>query len=586
MKAEDFLWSIWRPQAVQGLFFFLMTKGDKYRNHSFQWPFRYSDLEAFFAKYDRQTYELHFCPHPFRRGYPIGRNATQGSVLWADLDKVRPDECIPEPHIAWSTSPGRYGALWRLENPTSPDTLVALNKQLNQSIGADCAWNLAHFLRLPGSLNHKYSDLPEVKITHNVTGAYQYSDFQSSYQDLLKKYKPVLSASIWKLLTTTEEVKKGSRSQVIWKLNNALYEASVPDEDIFTLLKQCKWNKFAGRDEQLRKEIRKCASLKKPTSTPDLVCAADVIPEDVTWIWYPYIARGKVTFIEGDPDLGKSFLTGKLCYHIANGVEFPESDDTIQGRVCLFNAEDGMEDTIVPRLIAMGVNRKHVFIKPYGSQFMIDEDGIKMMREHIQTHRPEMVIIDPFSAYIDPMKDMNKANDMRAVLMKLAVVAGENKVAVVIIRHITKSRNEVALYRGSGSIDISGAARSVIYVGAHPEERNQRVLVHIKSNLAPKGDSMVYELHPEKRNTFNWIGTCDLGVADLDANKHAGKRETKKSQAETLIRDELKRSNEVCIKHIKELCEDADISESTMKRASVKLNLKCRVTAKGNVWYR
>ena len=109
-----------------------------------------------------------------------------------------------------------------------------------------------------------------------------------------------------------------------------------------------------------------------------------------------------------------------------------------------------------------------------------------------------LVIVDPFVAYLGAKVDIHRANETRAVLARLARVAEERKVAIVLVRHLTKGGRDKAIYRGLGSIDITAACRSVLLVGADAADRNKRALVHVKSNLAPQGDP---------------IGTCSTAVS-------------------------------------------------------------------------
>jgi hypothetical protein len=77
---------------------------------------------------------------------------------------------------------------------------------------------------------------------------------------------------------------------------------------------------------------------------------------------------------------------------------------------------------------------------------------------------------------------------MRGVLLPLAAMAERVGAAVVAIAHLNKATKETArkaLYRTTGSIALPAAARMAFIIGEHPEDRDRRVVVHQKNNLAP-----------------------------------------------------------------------------------------------------
>src|SRR5215510_10214546 len=208
---------------------------------------------------------------------------------------------------------------------------------------------------------------------------------------------------------------------------------------------------------------------------------ADVQAETIEWLWKPYIAIGKITVIEGDPGLGKSWLTMAITTAIAAGKGLPGAEIAEPACVLMCSAEDGLEDTIRPRLDTFGADVTRIYAVE--TPFTLDQAGILALEEQIAIHKPKLVIIDPLVAYFGAGVDMHRANETREIMAALAVVAKKFRCAILCVRHLAKGGASKAIYRGIGSIDITAAARSVLLVGADPNDQNKRGIVQIKNNL-------------------------------------------------------------------------------------------------------
>jgi RecA-family ATPase len=203
----------------------------------------------------------------------------------------------------------------------------------------------------------------------------------------------------------------------------------------------------------------------------------------VAWLWEPYIPRGKLTSIEGDPGVGKSWFTMALAAQISRGEQLPGVKRAVEpASVLLLTAEDGPADTIRPRLDAVGADVSRVDVIPAVLPF--DAAGVNKLKAEIGALKPALVIIDPIVAYLPEQTDMNSASAVRPILARLAKVAEETGVAIAFVRHLAKGNRDKAIYRGLGSIDFTAACRSVLMVGFDPNDGDKRVVAHGKSNLA------------------------------------------------------------------------------------------------------
>lgn len=595
MKEQiEFLTSIYSG-LKSGLYICLSTKRrNRWKDHFFKTPVSEEVLEDFFQQYDTHRFDLYFCPHAFREPRRKKDLSVPTKYLWSDLDNANPKLIKPRPQIAWASSPNRFACLWILKDIPTLEETEKMNKRLAYSVGADHGgWDITQVLRIPGTRNHKYPDAPYGKLLWHREIPYesieitQQSDIDSS--DILRKY----NISPFTIKRTYSEAKEGSRSEMLWKLENELIERGLSKDEVFIVISDSPWNKFRNRPEQLKREIEKAwethlhdepedkPKKKKSKSvyqeeesshTLTLINLDDVEPEVVEWLWYPYIPRGKLTMIEGDPGLGKSWLTMALASYISRGKPLPYQIDPEEGPVLIMSAEDGLADTIKPRLITLKANTKNILAIPEAVSFT--ENGCKAIDEAIKKIKPILIIIDPLVAYLGGKVDLHKANETREVMARLTRIAEENRVSVVLVRHLTKGGKEKAIYRGLGSIDLTAAVRSVLAIGRNPQDPNDgRVICHIKSNLAPLGKPLAYTLDSsDKKHPFEFGEEIDVDVNEvLGQQASSGKGSTEKAME--FLQTVLKDDEALPSIEIKREAEARGISEKSLKKAKRALKI-------------
>jgi hypothetical protein len=367
----------------------------------------------------------------------------------------------------------------------------------------------------------------------------------------------------------------GTRNNVLFKTGCKLRRIGLEEPELLAALlevnrKRCNPPERETVVQQIVHSVMRYKSGADKAEAPSvsLVRLADVQSEAVTWLWHPYIPLGKVTLIEGDPGVGKSYLSLALATNVSLGTGLPGTETRDPGTVLLLSAEDGLGDTIRPRLDAMGADVSRIFA--IDGAVSLDEAGRDVIEEHVSQIKPAIVFIDPFVAYIGAHVDLHKANETRTVLAALAAVAGRHNCAVVLIRHLTKGSRDKSIYRGLGSIDITAACRSVLLVGADADDPNVRALVQVKSNLAPFGPARGYAIRDGR---FEWMA----GVSDLTAHRilAAESDAGPKAEATAFLRDLLAdgpMSAADVLKHARKM----GIAEMTLRRAKADLHVKSR----------
>jgi len=212
-------------------------------------------------------------------------------------------------------------------------------------------------------------------------------------------------------------------------------------------------------------------------------------PENTSWLWKNRIPIGKITLLEGDGGLGKSFLSLKLAAMVSNGKLLNR-----EGKVLLMSAEDGLADTIRPRLESVDAKLDNIFaitgIRTPDGDKAIGLKELPVIKDLVVEHKPSFLVIDPIIAFMEG--DTHRAGDVRRILAPLAAIAAENHLAVLMIRHLNKNVDAKATYRGQGSQDFFNAARSVFLAVKNPEDPSKSLLCHVKSNLGPLQKSLPF----------------------------------------------------------------------------------------------
>ena len=308
----------------------------------------------------------------------------------------------------------------------------------------------------------------------------------------------------------------------------------------------------------------------------ELIRMSDIQPEEVQWLWYPYIPLGKLTVIQGDPGEGKTTFVLAVIAALTKGEALPEREPLDPVNILYQTAEDGLADTIRPRLDALGADCSRVLVIDESKRELSLSD--ERIRQAMEETGAKLLVLDPLQAYLGAEVDMHRANEVRPILKRLGSVAEQMGCAVVLIRHLNKMQGQKSGHRGMGSVDFQAAARSVLLVGRTKEDPQLRIVVPDKSSLAPEGESIAFALDPELG--FQWKGYCAYNAEELLGGS-TKQVQTKTMQAEETLRNLLDKPAPA--EEILRRITAAGISERTLMTA--KKNLSVLSEKRGAQWF-
>ena len=324
---------------------------------------------------------------------------------------------------------------------------------------------------------------------------------------------------------------------------------------------------------------------KLPAEVGQLLSTVE--PEQVDWLWRGRIPMGKITIVEGDPDLGKSALTTDMAARVSFGRSWPDGSSCKLGGVVLLNAEDGLADTVRPRLDAAGGDAEKVLalatIPDGDSERMLSiPEDLDIIHRGIERVKASLIVIDPLMAFLSGNVNSHRDQDVRRALAPLGALGEETGTAIVVVRHLNKATGGNPLYRGGGSVGIVGAARSALLVAEHPEDEDLRVLARVKGNLAKPLPSLAFTLTEAAKDAVRvvWKGETNHTAAALLATPTDPEERSALEEAMEFLRDELE-DGPVRSGQVSKDARAAGVTEITLKRAKSALGVRSRKQGDG-----
>ena len=645
----SFLKKIYAIQGEAGDYFIISVKGPGVKWKDI--PIEYDrnsvgqDLEKIFNRYPPEKYDLYFSPMPFSKPHRKIEYGKETKYLIQDIDEYDdPDRLDPAPSYIWESSPNKYQGIWELDRYITEKEYTPLNKALAHHIGCDDCFDWCHVYRVPGTVNHKYKDEPEVsdpiatkkiykprnlKKLLKVRPERKENEPQSADLNERKIYAKYDIPRKIRDLLALDSLDGLDRSSTIWYIENSLTDLGMSPQEIIYLVKNSIFNKYSGRadeDKRLRSELKKIISGQLTNDEPNAASKLEVSTfsqvmtqaEDFGgWLVKGFWGRQSHGIVAGMPKCFKSTVVHDLALSVASGQpflgKFPVLDPgpviMVQNENADYMIRDRNEKIMVNRGICGKVRQRsngHLwvrmpediplyFINQQG--FMLSsEDHRRKLEELIREVNPVLVIFDPLYLMFDG--EINSAKELTPALNWLLYLKKEYQTSVMLIHHYNKGTNQGNTRGGArmmGSIVLYGWVESAWYLSREEENGEDQDRAIDESELdSSSGDAQIVTMDREFRMAghFPVIDIhLDLGeIGDMRYNitvAKSGENHTiSEREIEDRIMDTLSSSNLPASR--RKLSEQTGIERSRLREVLEKMvkAKKIQATAKGYSIYK
>jgi len=334
---------------------------------------------------------------------------------------------------------------------------------------------------------------------------------------------------------------------------------------------------------------------KKTTPHPSrtaeavLTCVADVEETEIRWLWPGRVALGRITLLVGRPGEGKSFLTMDMAARVTRGLPWPDGSECPEGSVLLISAEDDPRDTVRPRLRAHNADLRRIHLlsmvrrtdsdgSPYDEMFTLAD--AQALETVLRAHRDcRLVVVDPIGSFLGGRTDAHRDNDVRSVLVPVARLAEQYDAAVLVVAHRRKSPGGFADDMALGSRAFTGLARAVWHVSRDRDNKQRRLLLPGKNNLAAEGRGLAFTIapRPDGAPAIRWESdpidlTADEALREENADAGEGRR-TAVDDAIAWLQATLA-DGSLPAAEVLAMADADGIAEKTLKRAKTRLGVR------------
>jgi len=316
----------------------------------------------------------------------------------------------------------------------------------------------------------------------------------------------------------------------------------------------------------------------------ELICASDINPEAIDWVWPNYLARGKLHVLAGAPSTGKTALAIAMTASITARTPFP--DGTVMptaGTVVIWSGEDGIADTLIPRLIAAGADRERVRIvnATIGGDgkrrpFDPSRDLPRLTDALARLNNVSLVVIDSLVSVT--ARDSHKNAETRKDLTPVQELAVECRAPVLGIMHFSKgTQGRDPLERVNGSLAF-GALPRLVFCTAKQED-GKRLFIRAKSNIGPEGDGFAYSCDAvtiaDDITTMRveWLEPVTGTPRELLDRAEAVQAPERRNQARDFLQGKLS-GGPLPKDEVEHYAQEAGITPRTLQRAAQQLGVK------------
>jgi hypothetical protein len=418
----------------------------------FRYPAEAEDAAR--AAWDGQyTADVYFCPQLFESKRRRKDNVKHCPNLWADLDECPPNVLQVEPNLLVESSPGRHQAMWTMSHPLPPHVAEDASKRIayfHAEDGCDrSGWDLTQLLRVPGTINHKYSNEPKVEIKGVSTSLYVLSDFknypevkhsqflktpmpgpeempQESAEDILQNYKHALLPATYELFSTTPD---GEWSEKLWKLEMLLFEMGMKREEVFAVAWDSACNKYRrdGKDQEyLWVEVCRAFVAYNERVNATMFPGADIV--DLMTTAEEEVANQQEGFVERYIEWASSLGDAATQYHQAGA--FTILSALLSGRVTLPTSFGPVvpnlwfmilgDTTLTRKSTAMDI-AMDLLMEVDPDAILATDGSVEGLMTGLSTRpkRPSIFLRDEFSGFLEMLTKKDYYAGMAETLTKL-----------------------------------------------------------------------------------------------------------------------------------------------------------------------
>jgi len=513
-----FLTNIYSQQCEDGNYITLSIKGPniKWRDIPIEYHKNtiHSKLSNTLNNYPMDKFDLYWSPMSYSKP---GRKLEYGletKFLVQDIDEYgNPETLKPQPSYIWESSPNKYQGMWELDRYIAVEEYTSLNKALATHISCDDCFDFCHVYRIPGTVNHKYKNHPQVgeviatqkiykpKVLEKIVGMRKKATTKTTDTDNLEERKIYARYNIPQKirdLLALDNLAGVDRSGTIWFVENKLYQLGMTPNEIIYLVKNSIFNKYKGRedeDKRLRQELDKIITgdinirdLKQDDKPLKVTEFTDVMGSSNTfggWLVKGFWGRRSHGIVAGMPKCFKSTLVHDLVVSVASGKPFlgkfevidPGPVIMVQNENADYMIKDRTEKLILHRNLQgkakyLSNDKLHLKFPPNLPISFINQQGFilsnpehrQLLETLIRDKKPVLVVLDPLYLMFDG--DLNSAKDLNPILNWLLYLKNEYKTSVMLIHHYNKGANGSPKggARMMGSIILYGWVESAWYL--------------------------------------------------------------------------------------------------------------------------
>lgn len=540
-------------------------------------------------------------------------------AAFVDLDDARLEPVLAsglEPHVTVESSPGRYHAYWLTKDCPLKQFGLLQAALATRFDGDKSVKDLPRVMRLAGFFHRKGDPFQTHILSGNSFDPYAVADLIERLELDLSPTAPVVTrpASVDGLIP------EGARNSTLMSLagsmrrkgmspdailaalfieNTERCEPSLPESEIrniATSISRYMPDETASRPTYHHKEAAPVSVLPQP-SIVQIVCASDIKPEPIRWLWDGWLAKGKFHIFAGMAGTGKTTIAIALGATISIGGRFPDGTNAPVGNVLIWSGEDSAKDTLIPRLMAAGANLSRVhFIGDvrHGDEvrsFDPATDIAALNAAAALIGNISLLIVDPVVNAV--AGDSHKNGEVRRALQPLVDFGEKLDCAVLGISHFSKGTGgKDPMERVTGSLAFAALARIVLATAKIAEgDATKRIFCRAKSNIGLDHGGFEYDLlqkeiegHSGLFSSYSVWGQAVEGSArELLAENESNKDDGEAAGAEQFLR-EILANGPIQKNEIEMDCRGAGISVATLRRAKKRLGIISKKDGMKGVW--